>query len=153
MIIKTLNSSEMAEVFKESGFEECEEIRFLCWDNIYESLTIRPGEEEKNIFFCAFDGNTLIGVAKLKTGGVSYLRYPSFYNWLSFLSIKKDYQNQGVSKKLIDELFSFIEKEKLDHLLISGYTRAGFNFLKDNLRKKAAELGLKFQDEDKIYFA
>jgi hypothetical protein len=35
-------------------------------------------------------------------------------------------------------MFSFIEKEKLDHLLISGYTEDGFNCLKAYLNEKAS---------------
>lgn len=146
MVIKTLNSQEMAKVFEKSGYEDGEEIRFLCWNNIWE------GGLSKHTFFCSFENDILIGVAKIKTKGNESLYYPGFFNWFSFLSIKEEYKGKGISKMLIDEMFSFIKKEKLDHLLISGYTREGFNYLKGNLRKKAQELGLKFQDEDKISF-
>lgn len=69
-----------------------------------------------------------------------------------FLSVKEGFKGKGISKILIDEMFSFIEKEKLDHLLISGYTEDGFNYLKAYLNKKAKEINLKFQDSNEVSF-
>ncbi|MBX0310751.1 MAG: GNAT family N-acetyltransferase [Sulfurihydrogenibium sp.] len=146
MKIKTLKEEEMAKVFEKSGYKDCAEIDFLCWNNIYEI-----GFSE-SFFFCVFSGDTLVGVAKLKTKGKDSICYPGFYNWLSFLSVKEGFKGKGISKILIDEMFSFIEKEKLDHLLISGYTEDGFNYLKPYLNKKAKEINLKFQDSSKVSF-
>lgn len=146
MKIKTLKAEEMAKVFEKSGYEDCTEIDFLCWSNIYEI-----GLSE-SFFFCVFNGNTLVGVAKLKTKGKDSINYSGFYNWLSFLSVKEGFKGKGISKILIDEMFSFIEKEKLDHLLISGYTEDGFNYLKAYLNKKAKEINLKFQDSNEVSF-
>jgi hypothetical protein len=146
MKIKKLKAEEMAKIFKKSGYEDCNEINFLCWSNIYEI-----GMSE-NFFFCAFSDDTLVGVAKLKTKGKDSLKYPGFYNWLSFISVKEGFKGKGISKILIDEMFSFIEKEKLDHLLISGYTEDGFNCLKAYLNEKAKEINLKFQDSNEVSF-
>jgi len=112
MIFKVLTIKEMISLNED----------FDNWDILnYNTIT----SNNEAFFFCLFDKNILIGFVKIKINGVESIRSPGFFNWLSFIEVRKDFQRKGFSKKIIFNLFDFLVENNYSHLLISSYTEEG----------------------------
>lgn len=108
--------------------------------------------DDKHTIVVAHDNGVVAGVIKIKVGGCESYKANGFCNWVDFLSVSDNYQNQGISKKLFDIAFKWLHDNGHDHILASGYSSKGFFFAKDNFRKTAEKYNLRWKDEDKIGF-
>ena len=106
----------------------------------------------KHIYIVAYEDKKLAGVLKIKLEGQNSLLNPGFCNWVDFISVHPDYQNMGISKKLIEMGFMWLKDNNYDHILISGYSSLGFHFVMNYFKKIAESMGLRFSHEEKIGF-
>lgn len=110
------------------------------------------GDSNENVYAVASDKNKIVGVLKIKINGCESYRVNGFCNWVNFITVHPSYQNQGISKQLIEMGFKWLSENGFDHILISGYSSKGFFFAKDTFRSVAIKYNLKYQDEDCISF-
>jgi GNAT superfamily N-acetyltransferase len=111
---------------------------------------IVPGDfapkDQEHYFFCAIEGeNKIVGILKLKTGGFASMSYPEYKNWISSCSVDKDYQGQGIARKLVEMMFHFATEKNIN-ILTSGYTDEGFKKLKHVFKRYADIYGVDFKD-------
>lgn len=125
------------------NFNELEEMK-------YGSVTFEGYNEF--VYAIAHTENKVVGILKLKINGEDSRRNKGFKNWVNFITVHPDFQNQGISKKLIELGFKWLSENGFDHILVSGYSSKGFFFAKDNFRSIAKKYNLKYKDEDCIGF-
>ena len=112
--VNSIDPSIVADVFRESGI-----IR-----PVDDLARIQRMFENSNLVFAAFDGETVVGIARAITD-FSYATY------LSDLAVRKTYQRQGIGKALIDAVEQVIGEESI-LLLVAGplardyYSHIGF---------------------------
>lgn len=104
------------------------------------------GTGEVFYFFCLMDGEKIVGMLKLRVGENASLRYPDWKNWISFLSIDEGYRGRSCSKLLIEECMKFCKEENFD-VLMSGYSKLGWERLRANFRKYADKYSVKMLDD------
>jgi len=105
------------------------------------------------VFFTEWIDNKLVGLCKLKTGGSYCYSHPECNDWVSFLSVDKDYQKQGISTKILNELFKYLLDNDYKKILISGYSKNGFQFLRKNILELGCKYSIEIIDEDKATFS
>jgi len=108
--------------------------------------------QEEFIFFCAIDNGKIIGAAKLKIKGADSNYNPGIKDWVSFVSVDKEYQGLGIGKKLISNLFTYLSMNDFSRIIISGYTKAGLNVLRPKILEEGEKYGIEIIDTNKISF-
>jgi GNAT superfamily N-acetyltransferase len=98
-------------------------------------------------FFCAYDGDDLVGVAKLFVGDRGCYAYPGWKNWISFCSVRKGYFGFGIGKRLLEELFKYAAVMGLD-VLTSGYSLRGWLHLRKYVHIYTAKYGVDLNDPE-----
>lgn len=134
---------------KENPFSEVDVIKA---NFKYFSLNYDHISSVKFIFFCLFsEDNKLKGYLKIKLGGIESMYYPTFKNWICAFEIDSLYRGNGYAKLLIEETFKYLQENKYDHLLQSGYSTEGFK-LRTFFDEMAKKYSILFQNKDKIEF-
>ena len=82
----------------------------------------------------------IVGLSELKKDPKSDKNF-----WLMFISIDPKYQGKGYSHKLIDELFSFLEKNA-ESLTLSFYSDEGEKRIKRKIEEKSIKSLIKVID-------
>lgn len=103
-------------------------------------------------YFCVEKNNEIIAVLKLKEGGNYSLKNNKYNNWISYISVNKDFKNKGYSKILIEECFKYLKKNKKE-ILVSGYTKEGFQKLKKTIKDMSKKYEVNYSDEDKVTYS
>ena len=91
-------------------------------------------DKSKFYFLCMLDGNKIVGMIKFKVGGSYSLEYPKYNNWVSFVSVDKEYRNRGIAKQLIEKLFKFANDNNYS-ILQSSYSEDGNKYIKKHFGK------------------
>lgn len=116
--------------------------------NIYDRLKyLISNEAFKEISFCVFDKNKLIGV-----GGIEKNIYSKFNNeyWIKHISVDKKYQKIGIAKKIIDNIMKYASENKIK-LENSMYSEEGWKYLKPLMLKFAKKYHVNFKDSEEHY--
>ncbi len=96
-------------------------------------------------YFCVFDGEKLVGCAKIKVGGIDSAENPGWPHWLAFVSVDPEYQNRGIGTAIIKSVMQFCYENGMK-LLISDYSKSGWEYIKDRIRGEASLLGVEIRD-------
>lgn len=145
--IKILTDDMLRELFinydLENPYEKidvlCNEIKYLNfrWDH----------HSVNNVFVCAFEGEELVGVAKLKTGGCDSNSHPGQNNWIGFISVRKGHFGKGIGKILVENLFKYASQNNLQ-ILTSGYSMRGWLHLRKHVHNYAFKYGVNLNDPE-----
>lgn len=104
----------------------------------------------KYIFFCAFHNDLLVGMLKFKVGGHASIWHPSYKNWVSHISIDRNYKNRKIGTELINMLFEYAEKMNYN-ILQSAYSKEGKEYIsKVFIRVSEKHPNVDFKDDFKI---
>jgi len=109
-----------------------------------------PGYEQESggakfYYFCAFHKDTLVGVAKLKTGGTASLSNTGWENWIGYVSVRENWFGHGIGKQILRNLFNFCAERNLK-VLMSGYSVRGWFHLRQAAHDISTELGVEICD-------
>lgn len=151
LIFKVFEDAELYELLIDRNaknpwkrFEALKKIKYFS-DDIFPYLAKK---DEKNIYFCSMHKDKIVGIIKLKVGGDESLFYAGWKNWICYVSILPEYQNKGISRKLIQLMFKYAKEKKIK-ILSSSYTSEGFKKIRKVLREESKNFGVDFLDNDR----
>jgi len=137
---RQLNSIELTQILRENN-DTCAVSEIKFFDLLYEY------EEGKvSIYFCAFNEERLVGVAKLKTGGSDSISAPGWNTFLCSVSVRDKYYGNGIGQSLLNNLLSYCAVNKLK-VIVPAYSVRGWKHLRQPLYDIAKELNVEIFDQ------
>ncbi len=94
--------------------------------------------KEKLFYALVKEAQTVAGIAELEKSPYRDNTY-----WISFLSVDPEFQGNGYSKQLLEEIFEFAKREGID-LQLSTLTNDGETKLRRNLEDLAEKHSIQF---------
>ncbi len=141
--ITTISSTDLIErIYQGDSLPQDEQ--FLSADNggVFKYLDLGELVQDPNSsYFSILELNQkIIGLSELKKNPNNDKNF-----WLMFISIDPKYQGRGYSYKLIDEVFSFSEKNA-ESLTLSFYSDEGEKRIKRKIEEKSIKSSIKVID-------
>lgn len=115
--------------------------------------TIYGGRHESNRHFIyAYEGKKIVGILKIKIGGVDSCYNKGWCNWIDFITVDPEYKGKGIATTLLKNMFEYLKEKGEKHMLASGYSTDGYTYLRLKIRKMADEYQIAYKDKDQIEF-
>lgn len=83
-----------------------------------------------------------------KVGGDDDYENPTFNNWICGFFIQHEYRSYGFSKYMISEAFKFLKLINADNLLVSSYTKDGFERISKTFNEISKIYKIRFKDKE-----
>lgn len=118
-----------------------DEIKYFHWDD-FSTLFSSKEYLDSLHFIVAFEGKFIIGIAKIAIFETSNHQIS-----LSYLSIRNDFKNKGISKEMVRTMLEFT-KNHFPNIPFgtSQFTYSGYLYLRKSLLEESKRIGIIFND-------
>jgi tRNA nucleotidyltransferase/poly(A) polymerase len=117
-------------------------IKYFFYRDLQKPIHNSFEKYEQRIFFVVlFDNKNIIGLSKLAESPYQHNLF-----WIQYLSISEEYQNQHHTRKMIEIMVKFCKQNNFS-LETSGYSKKGWERIRDVLHNFTEELGVELIDK------
>lgn len=95
-------------------------------------------------YIVAVEHDEIIGVIMLTVDGQEMTCWPGFHKTMNYVTVAPAHQGKGVATALINAMFEHCRKNKISHIIQSGYTEEG----KSKIMKVFDKVSANYPDVD-----